>query len=375
MRVIQTIASKDWGGIAFRTVEQTLWLNRHGHDCWLACPPGSEVAARAAKAGVPVVEFDFDRPFRPDRVRQFRRLVRDLDCQIIESHTGRCANAAIFAKDCATLVRTRHTTQPLKPTLSRYLRWRFGWDWTVATADVIARTLVEQRLVPEARIDVIGEWVEDRYFHETEWPARRQAWRQQLGVPDDAFLVGAVGMLRPEKAFDVLIRAVHLLRQAAPHKVMAAIVGEATAPGGAYEQDLHGLVASLGIADRVRFVGYQEDVPGLLQAFDAVAVPSVCEAQSRIIPEALASRRPVVASGVGGIVELIRHGANGWLVWPGDAAALASALRHVADAPAQAAAVGREAGRTAETVLSIDHKMAEYLAVYERARGGRGKAH
>lgn len=371
MRVLQTIAARDWGGIAYRTVEQALWLNRHGHQCWLASPGGSEVALRARKAGVPVVEFNFDRPFCPTTIGRLRRLVEQLDCQVIETHTGRCANAAMFARDRCAVLRARHTTQRLKPTLARYLRWRYGWDWTVATAEVIADELIGSHLVPESRITVIGEWVADRYFQRAEWPGWRQQWRQRLGLADDVFVVGAVGMLRPEKAFDDLIRAVAVMRDNAHENVVAVIAGEVATAADTHERDLRALAESLGVAPHIRFVGYQDDIPGLLQAFDAVAVPSTFEAQSRIIPEALASERPVVASRVGGIAEVIDHGVNGWLVWPGDPVALASHLFLVRNDAVSTAMICREAGRVATSRLSIDRKMAEYLALYRQVLSRR----
>ncbi|MDR3436540.1 glycosyltransferase family 4 protein [Telmatospirillum sp.] len=373
MRILHTIAARDWGGIAYRTIEQVAWLNSHGHQSWLASPGGSAVALRAKTAGIPVVEFNFDRPFAPSTAWALRRLVGDLRCDVIEAHTGRCANATLMVRDRCTIIRTRHTTRQLKPTFSRWLRWRWGWDWTVATAQTIADDLLAAELVPPNRISVIGEWAENRFFERTLWPEWRRTWRDRLGIPNGTFVVGAVGMLRPEKGFDTLIRAMKIVTDTHPDAI-AVIVGEATEAGSPYERDLRSLVGSLGITDNVIFTGYSDDIPGLMQVFDVVAVPSTFEAQSRVIPEALASQRPIVASRVGGITELITHGKSGWLVWPKDPAALAFHLIDIGNSPAMTAAICDRGGAFARETLQIDAKMQQYLQAYARVPRGRMSA-
>ncbi|MTJ79730.1 MAG: glycosyltransferase family 4 protein [Telmatospirillum sp.] len=365
MKVLHTIAARDWGGIACRVVDQALWTNRNGHECWLACPSDSAVAAGARRAGVPTIGFDFDRPFAPSTILALRHLVRRLDCQVIETHTGRCANAAMFCRDRAVVIRTRHTTQTVKPSLTRYLRWRMAWDWTIVTADVIAQDLLAAGLVPHSRLDVIGEWAAERFFDRSSWPVWRAETRQSLGVAEDDILVGSVGMLRPEKGFDHLLRAVATLSTRCP-RLKTVIVGSAAGDAG-WEHHLRSLASELGLDGRVIFTGYRSDVAPLLQALDLVAVPSTFEAQSRVIPEAFASARPVVASDVGGIGELVLDGVTGWLVPPASPESLSRVIASVYEDPGQALAIRTVAGRFATERLTIDAGMHAHMAVYEAA--------
>lgn len=369
MNILQTIAAPDWGGIAYRTVEQAGWLNRNGHTCWLACPPASEVYTRAALAGVPVLEFDFSHPYALGTILELRGLVKSLNIHLIESHTGRCANAAILARDLCGLIRTRHITKALKPSFGRALRGRYAWDWTVATADAIAEQMRQTGLAPAERLSVIGEWAEARFFQRDAWPGRRALWRERLGVEEGTFVIGAVGMLRPEKGFDVLLRAMALLQR--DHADFRLVIAGGAAGDPLWERHLRTLAGELGLGESVRFLGYQNDVPGLLQAFDVVAVPSLMEAQSRVVPEALASERPVVASAVGGIGELIHDDWNGWLVEPGNEIALAASLEMVRANAGRTADVRRAAGHVAAQHLTIDAKMRSYLPVYRAARNRR----
>jgi glycosyltransferase involved in cell wall biosynthesis len=167
----------------------------------------------------------------------------------------------------------------------------------------------------------------------------RRAARAELGVPSDRPLIGYVGNLRPEKGGDVLLEAMALLVARDARPVDLAMIG-----GGPYEAELHQLAAARQLGERVRFLGVKvhDEVPRWLSAFDVLCLPSRREGCPNVVLEALASGRPVVASAVGGVPELLRRD-NGILV-PSErpdelADALARALDRSWDAEALRASV------------------------------------
>ncbi|HMQ35834.1 MAG TPA: glycosyltransferase, partial [Chloroflexaceae bacterium] len=151
----------------------------------------------------------------------------------------------------------------------------------------------------------------------------------------------------------------------------------AVAGDGPDRPRLEALVAGRGLAGRVTLLGHRDDAPAVLPAADAVVVPSLnSESSPNVILEAWAARRPVVASAVAGVPELLADGETGLLVPPGDAAALAAALRRLLDDPALAARLGAAGRRELETGYTAEAMAARTTGLYERllARGGAARA-
>jgi L-malate glycosyltransferase len=154
-------------------------------------------------------------------------------------------------------------------------------------------------------------------------PRDRNEARQELGLPLDIPIVCSVAMLIPQKGLQHLIEAVSLLQHDRKLPgLLALIVGE-----GGYRSELEQLAKNLSVSEQVRFLGRRSDVQTIIAACDAVVVPSVWEeAFGLIVAEAIASGRPVVASRIGGIPEVVSDGETGFLVGAGCAEEIAGTL-------------------------------------------------
>ena len=171
------------------------------------------------------------------------------------------------------------------------------------------------------------------YFVEQGWPAERSHYlpnfvaetpaapmeRLKLSTPGDAAVVLALGRLHENKAFDVLIQAMRRLPD-----VYLWLAGE-----GPLEAELRRQAVTLGVAPRIRFLGWQQDPGPLYAAADLVACPSRIEPLGNVVLEAWARRKPIVAAASDGPVELIRDGENGLLVALEDADAMAAAINYI----------------------------------------------
>jgi glycosyltransferase involved in cell wall biosynthesis len=154
----------------------------------------------------------------------------------------------------------------------------------------------------------------------------RLALRRSLGFAETQTLVGTVGQLTPRKGQLELIRAFAAVGQDVPN-VRLLIVGEAIFNRDEeYAKSLARVAESLGIADRVQFLGQREDVPALMRALDLLVVNSRAEPFGLTVVEAMASGTPVLATAVDGIGEIVEHGKSGWLVESGDHTALVEGL-------------------------------------------------
>ena len=195
--------------------------------------------------------------------------------------------------------------------------------------------------------------------------------RERLDLPADALLVGVVGRLVAIKGQDVFIRAAAALASRFP-RVHFVLVGDGDRRVQ-YEQ----LVQDLGVSRRVSFLGWRRDVPQVLADLDVVVLPTVndFEGTPLAVIEALAARRPVVATDVGGVGEVIRHRETGMLVPPRDTSALAEAiaelLEHRADARRMAAEGQRKVMSLYQQTRMIDETEAWLFELLQRAIPGR----
>jgi glycosyltransferase involved in cell wall biosynthesis len=200
--------------------------------------------------------------------------------------------------------------------------------------------------------------------------------RAELGVAPDAALIGAVGRLTADKGGqDVLIRAVGRVRETCP-QVRLVMVGD-----GPLRPGLEQLTAQLGLTGTVIFTGLRSDVPRLLGALDVFVLPSEREALPVAVLEAMAAGLPLVATRVGGIPEVVEDGATGFLVPPGDVAAMHCVLERLTGDPALAARLGAAGQAHVQAHFTVQQMVRQVERLYDqlaqrkiRAQRGRLRA-
>jgi glycosyltransferase involved in cell wall biosynthesis len=367
LRILHTIPGRNWGGMEHRTLEQVRWLKAHGHDVWLASPSDGESHKRAKAAGLPVLDFDFDRPWKPATIRALRRLLIEKRVEVVDTHVTRDAKTAAACLDLVAVVRSRHVNQPLKGGLIRRAQWRMGADHIITVAECTRQQLLSVGLADARRSVSIGGWADERFFDLPDPVATRARLRSELGIAAEAYAWVCVGMIRPDKGQDHLLAALALLK-AKGLSPMLTIVGSATTECADYEHGLHAQLSEAGLTAQVKFTGYRDDVSELMQMGDAVVIPSLTEAQPRVAVQAFAVGKPVVASNVGGVPEIVFDSQTGLLVPPADPARLADAMARIMtdlDAARRMAASARE---MAEKDMRFDNRMNQTLEVYRTAQ-------
>jgi hypothetical protein len=197
--------------------------------------------------------------------------------------------------------------------------------------------------------------------------ARAEA-RAELGVAPDAFAVALLGRISDWKGQDVLARA---LAEAplAERGAVGLVAGDAFPGEERHERALRALRDQLGLGERLRLLGFRDDVETVLGAADAVCVPSTRpDPLPNAALEAAAAGLPVVASAHGGLTEIVHDGRTGRLVPAGDPRALAEALAELAADPAGAHALGEAAAADVRERFALPRMVAEVEAAYDRLR-------
>jgi glycosyltransferase involved in cell wall biosynthesis len=187
--------------------------------------------------------------------------------------------------------------------------------------------------------------------------------RAELGIPAEAPVIGTVSVLRPQKALDVLLRASRKLAGEFPG-LRVLIAGE-----GDRRFALEELAQELGLEDTVLFMGVRTDVPDVLAALDVAVSTSDFEGSPLSVMEFMEAARPIVATRVGGVPDLIDDGVHGRLVEPQDPDAFAAAVAGLLRDPAQAAEMGRRAQERRRAEFDIEVMVRRLEELYVRLRG------
>ncbi len=230
-----------------------------------------------------------------------------------------------------------------------------AYDRVICVSEDLRQRCLKSGVRPE-RCQVIDNAIDTDEYQRTLSIAEA---KRQCGFQPENFLLVGLGRLSEEKGFDRLIQAARILSQKRP-EIRVAIGGE-----GNQREPLERLIASSGLADRVRLLGYVPDPRTLLQAADVFVLSSLREGLPNVVLEAMALEVPIVATRVAGVPRAIDDEVNGLVVPPDDVKALAEAVDRFAENTTLREQCAREARRTVEEHFSFAARMEQVRKVYD----------
>jgi len=189
--------------------------------------------------------------------------------------------------------------------------------------------------------------------------AGQPALRTRLGLPAAGPILGMVACLKPQKAPLDFVEAAARIASVRP-EASFVMVGD-----GPLRPQIEARARSLGIASRLHLLGWRRDVPDLLAAFDVAVLTSLWEGLPRVVPEAIAAGRPIVATAIDGTAEILRDGETALLAPPGDPGAVANQVLRLLDDPALARRIA-SAARPLLAGFDIDRMVREQERLYGR---------
>ena len=322
MNLLHLESSGSWGGQEYRTCLEIEWLNAHGHNAWLICDSKSEVFQKAKELGTPVLAFSLRHRINPLASLRIWIFCQRHQIDLIKTYSSKDHWLCLPLYLCGMPVtRARCITDPLGKK-NRAFIYRYGCAKIVADAQVIKTEFIEQHGIAPEKIEVIGSAVDLTKFSPTRDPMK---FRREVGLDASTPLIANIGMIRPDKGQFNLVEAARIVRQQRPD-VRLVFVGEATG-GRSGEKRVRRAIERAGLKDNILMTGYRWDTPDILAASNMVVIASLhTEASPIVLREAFASGRPVVATNVGDVPEIVVHGENGLIVEPNDSNALATAI-------------------------------------------------
>jgi glycosyltransferase involved in cell wall biosynthesis len=349
IRVHRVIARLNTGGPAMHVVHLTEDLAAHGFETRLVAgaitPDEGDMSYYAAERGVEVhVVTGMTRLLSlTGDVRalwQLYRLFRRERPLIVHTHTAKAGTLGRVAAVLAGVPIRIHTYHghvlggsyfgALKTAVFLWIERqlaRVSQRLVVLSDDQKREMASELGVAAEDRFATIRLGLELDEFARVDSRACREKLRSQLDIGPDVFVVGMVGRMVPVKNHELFFDAFAQLRRSG-RSVQAVVVG-----AGERETTLRALADEAGLAESVHWLGWRDDLPAVLPAFDALALTSHDEGTPVAVIEALVAQVPVVARSVGGVSEILGRGRYGTVVDSADPTAFAEALAALADAP------------------------------------------
>jgi glycosyltransferase involved in cell wall biosynthesis len=364
IRVVELLATGTNGGAQEHVYNLVTRIDRSRYDVSvLSLTPGSAVR-RIERAGIPtcVIEAGSD----AEAIEAVAATLGASGADVVHNHMY---HAEVIGTQAAWRVAELGGRRPLVVGTVHSSRIRSDEDRDLVrslTPRMDHLIAVSQAIVAKIRdegrdlapVSLIYNGVDlERYSHQEPCCTLHE----EYGMPADAPIVGVVARLEPEKGHPTLLDAWPLVRREVPGACLL-VVGE-----GSRLEELQAQAASLGIAGSVVFTGRREDVPAVTAALDVAVLPSYREAQGLSILEAMALGRPVVASNVGGIPEMIEDGFTGILVPSHDPGALAAGIvRFLTDHP-YADTVARAAKEMVHERFCVELMVRAIETVYDQS--------
>ncbi len=262
-------------------------------------------------------------------VRDIRKIIIDKKIDILHLHLyhagmyGRIAAMLLpraVRPECVFQAQNVYSNvKPHRVMINRFLSRYTGA--VIAVSDAVRKDVLKYDRIQPEKIFVIPNCID---FERMQIGLSREEARERLGLSKDGLLLGTVGRLVEAKGQSYLIEAVsHINKSGIP--VRAALIG-----GGRLEGALRERARSIGVEDRIIFMGERHDIPILYRAMDIFVMPSLWEGAPLSLLDAMAAGVPSVVTSVGGMPEQLDNGSCGSIVPPGDSAALAGAISGLA---------------------------------------------
>jgi glycosyltransferase involved in cell wall biosynthesis len=367
--VVEILATGSSGGAQEHLWSLVTGIDQTRYDVCVVALSNGHAVRRLQRSGVPVMIIDEadDAIATGALAAHLARIQPDVihnhmyRAEIVGTKAALSLEAAGYPRPY--VVSTVHSSRVRSPEDRAELRRLTpSMDRLIAVSNAIVRKLEDEGRTG-APVSLIYNGVDlDRYDHQEPCCTLRE----EYGMEPGAHLVGVIARLEPEKGHPTLIDAWPRVLRSCPDAYLL-VVGE-----GSRREALERQVADLGIGHRVVFTGRRDDVPAVTAALDIAVLPSYREAQGLSVLEAMALSRPVVASNVGGIPEMIRDGVTGLLVPPHDAEALADAIASLLRDHQLADTIGRAGHDLVQRRFCLEQMIAAVEEIYdEGARAGR----
>ena len=361
MKVMHIEAGRHLYGGARQVLYLVEGLTARGHTNMVVCPIDSEIAQRLAHTGMMVFPTQMSGDLDFAQIGRLRQLIEEQQPDVIHLHSRRGADwyGGIAARRFPEIpvVLSRRVDNPESKLLLGY-KYRL-FDRVIAISNAIRNVLFEAG-VPESKLRVVHSSVKtSTWEHRWDRLAFLKTFFPDLSSNNsDAPIIGMVAQLIPRKGHRFMIEALPTVLAKYPNAKLI-FFGR-----GREQNNLTQLATELGVRDSVVFAGFRKDINHWLGCLDVFVHPPLAEGLGVAVLQAAAASLPIVASRVGGIVEIIENNISGYLVDPGEVEQISDGILRLLDNPTDAAEMGVAAHAKVVEQFSVDAMVEGNLKIY-----------
>ena len=365
MSLFQIDAGKEWRGGQRQSFYLAKELKRNGYSFQYVVQPGSPLHHKASEADLPVLPLKIASEADALSILRLSIAMKRKKCCLAhfhDAHSVAVGSAAASLAKVPIRVISRRVDFPLKKNVFSRRKYTKNVDAIIAISEGIKNVLVEGGIDAQC-IRVIPDGIDFAPFEDK---TSKDYLRQELSFSPDDFLVGIVAHLADHKGHKYLIQASQYLREQAP-KIKIIIVGE-----GPLRLELNKQAKEIHVEDIVFFMGFREDVPQILNSLDMFVLSSYLEGMGSSLLDAMACRLPIVATRVGGIPEVVKHGKTGLLVSPRSPKSLAKAILKLYQDRELAHRLGQKGYEEVHLKFSAESMALKSIDLYEELAKKKG---
>lgn len=354
--------------ICLKIIEEAL---KRGYPVVVNSPSEGRFTHILREKGIKVYNIDTRRTFRLDNAVRLTQIIKKEGINLVHSHTplggvvlsrlgGWMAGVPVITH---AHVWDSMNQNPLVKQYQLLLNWftsKFFCAKIIATSESTKKEIIKQGAVAD-KIVIISNGVDlDNASHNKS----SVEIRKEFGLKENQRIIGEIARLCKNKGQDILIKAAQRVIKNNPDTVFM-IVGEDLEQRGGYEKNLKRLAADLGVAQNIIFTEYRSDIINLMHAFDLFVLPSFVEGLPVAILEAMAAKKPVITTPVGGNAEIVVDGQTGTLVSPEDSDKLAKAIIYHLNNPEISKRMGEKGYERVKNRFSLSQMLDKVMNIYE----------
>lgn len=355
--------------ICLKIIEEVL---RRGYSTIVNSPTQGKFTQLLREKGIKVYNIDTRRIFRLDSALKLVYLIKKEEINLIHSHAPLGGTVlSRLAGWIAGVPVINHVHMPYFMNLNPIKKWyQFLLNWftsrffcakSIAVSEFVRNEIIKQG-TPINKIIVVYNGIDLDNIRYKNNPIKI---REEFGLKQNHFIIGEVGRLGIDKGQHILIKAAGKVIKDYPDAIFM-IVGEEVTRKKEYKKTLEGLVSDLGLKQKIIFAGYQTDIMDLMNTFDVFVLPSpFAEGLAVVILEAMAAKKPVITTSVGGNSEIVVDGQTGTLIPPQDPDKLAEAIKYHLNHPEISKQMGTNGYERVKQYFSLSEMLDKVMDIYK----------